>query len=238
MKSKETIHIAYPHGGEVDAYFAHGMMQLIKLYPDRISSFNNVLGLGLLAKSRNIIVKTFLDQSSEDWLLMIDSDEYLAPEAFEKLVEAADKDKYPFICGLYFGLDQTNHTYIKPVPLIFKMTDRGVEPYFDYPRNEIVEIYAAGTGAMLIHRSVLEKMREAYGEVYGEDWCWFQDGPLDGNKWLSEDLNFCQRAQDIDIKIFAHTGVLLPHHKPIWVMESHYMMWKAQEAVLKHNDNS
>lgn len=238
MKPKETVHIAYPHGGEVDAFFAHGMMQLIKQFPERIGSFNNVLGLGLLSKSRNIIVKTFLDQSQDDWLLMIDSDEYLSPEAFQSLLDTADKDKYPFVSGLYFALDQSNPVYIKPVPLIFIMTENGVQPYFDYPRNSVVEIYAAGTGAMLIHRSVLQKMRDAYGEIYGNDWCWFQDGPLEGNKWLSEDLSFCQRAQDLGVKMVAHTGALLPHHKMTWIMESHYMMWKAQEAVKKHNDNS
>jgi len=233
MKPNETIHIAYPHGGEVDAFFAHGMMQLIKQYPERIGSFNNVLGLGLLSKSRNIIVKTFLDQFEDDWLLMIDSDQYLSQDAFEKLVEAADAESTPFVTGLYFGLDQSNPVHIKPIPLIFIMTKEGVQPYFEYPRNEVIEIYAAGTGIMLIHRSVLEKMRRVYGELYGENWCWFQDGPLEGNNWLSEDLNFCQRAQDIGIRIYAHTGALVPHHKKAWIMESHYYLWKAQQSHLK-----
>lgn len=213
--------------------FAHGLLQLLQQYPDRIKSFNNVLGLGLLAKSRNIIVKTFLDESKEDWLLMLDSDEYLPVDAFEKLVETADKENYPFVCGLYFGLDQQNPVHIKPTPLIFIMTEKGVQPYFEYPRNKVVDIYAAGTGCMLIHRSVLEIMRDAYGESYGKDWCWFQDGPLEGNKWLSEDLVFCQRVQDLGIRMVAHTGAILPHHKLAWIMESHYMVWKAQQIHIK-----
>lgn len=228
MKSKETVHIAYPHSGEVDAFFAHGMMQLCKTYPNQIGSFNNVLGLGLLSKSRNIIVQTFLDNTTDDWLLMIDSDEYLSPENFQKLIDTADKDQLPFVCGLYFAANHPTPSELQPVPLIFVMTEEGVQPYFDYPRDTVVEIYAAGTGCMLIHRSVLEKMRKRYSE-YGPDWCWFQDGPLYPNRWLSEDLTFCDRVQNLGIKMVAHTGVVLPHHKTMWVMESHYLAWKASQ---------
>lgn len=224
MEKNETVHISYPHGGEVDAMFAHGMMVLLREKGERIGSFNNVLGLGLLAKSRNIIVKHFLEQTTDDWILMIDSDEFLSSDNFQKLVDTADKDERPFVSGLYFAAWQPTPDKVTPMPLIFVVDpENGVQPYFQYPRNTVVDIYAAGTGCMLIHRSVLEQMREVYGDDYGRDWCWFQDGPIEDNKWLSEDLMFCLRLQSMGVRMVAHTGAVLPHHKLTWLMESHYL---------------
>lgn len=223
MEKDETIHITWCHSGEVDALFAHSMMTIIQKMPERIGSFNNIQGLGLLSKSRNIAIKHFLDNTEDDWVFLVDADEYIGLPEFKTLIDAAERDERPFMSGLYFAANFTTPELLQAIPLIFIMTDNGVQPYFDYPRNEIVEIYAAGTGAMLIHRSVLEYMREYGAETFGEDWCWFQDGPLEGNKWLSEDLTFCGRLQHLGIPMYAHTGAIFPHHKRFWLMESHFL---------------
>ncbi len=224
MEPTERIHIAWVHAGEVDAMFAYSIMQLIKAMPHKIGSINCIQGLGLLAKSRNMVVKHFLDNTDEDWIFMVDADEYIGLGEFMLLLENADADTKPFISGLYFAANSQNPISIDPVPLIFinKGAPEGVQPYFDYPDNQLVKIYAAGTGAMLIHRSVLEYMREAGKETYGEDWCWFQDGPLSGNRWLSEDLTFCARVQELGIPMYAHTGAIFPHHKQIWITAETY----------------
>lgn len=224
MKKNETIHITWCHAGEVDAFFAHSIMTIIQKMPNRIGSFNNILGLGLLSKSRNMAIKHFLDNTTDDWVFLVDADEYIGIPEFKLLIDAADADERPFMCGLYFAANFTKPDLLQAIPLIFELTEEnGVQPYFDYPRNEIVEIYAAGTGAMLIHRSVLEYMREYGKEVYGKDWAWFQDGPLEENRWLSEDLTFCGRVQHLGIPMYAHTGAIFPHHKKFWLMESHFL---------------
>lgn len=231
MQDNETICITWCHHGEVDAYFAHSIMDIIKQYPTRVGSFHSVQGLGLLAKSRNMQVKHFLEETTDDWLFIVDADEYINVDGFEKLVNSADRDEYPFVCGLYFSGTVPEPGTLEPVPLIFVKHDLpiGVQPFFDYPKNSLVEIYAAGTGAMLIHRSVLEEVRKGYSKHFGKDWAWFQDGPIGDNKWLSEDLTFCERVQSLNIRMVAHTGAVFGHHKPFWVMESNYDTWLAEQ---------
>jgi (2R)-3-sulfolactate dehydrogenase (NADP+) len=49
------------------------------------------------------VVKTFLEETDADWLLMIDSDERLSIDAWHKLIDAAhDKDR-PIVSGLVFA---------------------------------------------------------------------------------------------------------------------------------------
>lgn len=226
----ETVHISWCHHGQVDNYFASSIMDIMKFFPTYMGSHNSVQGVGLLSRSRNLMVKHFLDNTEEDWMLMVDSDQYITIDAFAKLVNTADKDEFPFVSGLYFAANWKTPVELEPVPLIFKVADDGVQPMLDYPKDSVVDVYAAGTGCLLIHRSVFEKMREQFGETYGNDWAWFLDGPIGDDKWLSEDLAFCDRVNQAGIKIVAHTGAVTPHHKQMWLMEDHFDAWiKAQE---------
>ena len=221
----EKVHIAFVHADIVDAQFCFSMMDLCLKFTQRIGSINCFNGLGLLAKSRNVAVKNFLDNTTDDWLFFTDTDQFITLQAFDKLLMSIDKDKYPFVSALVFAGFRDGHE-LKPVPAIFKMTeDMGMQPYYDYPQDSLIEVFACGTGCFIIHRSVLEKLREDGTEQFGADWCWFQDGPIQGNMWLSEDLMFCYRAQSSGIKIHANTGALIPHKKEHWVTERDYSAW-------------
>ena len=230
MKAKETVAIGWCHAGEMDTEFGLSIMQIIRDNPKRVGSFYCVEGLGLLAKSRNIMVKHFLDNTTDDWLLMLDCDERISSDTFALLCATADSLERPILAGLYFaalweGLN------LRPVPLIFKADqENGLQPWDKYPENEVVEIAAAGTGALLMHRSALQKLRDIAGEE-AKDWAWFQDGPIGGNKWLSEDLMFCSKLGAAGIKMHAHTGAVLQHHKRLWLDEPHYKMWSANNEA-------
>lgn len=230
--NEETVHISWCHHGQIDNYFAVSIMDIIKMFPTHINSYNSIQGLGLLSKSRNMAVKHFLDETEDDWMFMVDSDEYITIDAFAKIVNTADKDEFPFVSGLYFAANWTSPTDLEPIPLIFELTkENGVQPFFAYPKDEVVEIFAAGTGCLFIHRSVLEKMREKFSESHGDNWAWFMDGPIGDGKWLSEDLTFCDRAQATGIKMVAHTGAVVPHRKTMWLMESHYENWLSDQDL-------
>jgi hypothetical protein len=226
MKAKDTVAIGWCHTHTVDTEFALSIMQIIREKDKRVGSFFCVEGTGLLAKSRNIMVKHFLDNTEDDWLLMLDCDERISVPTFDLLCATADSTERPIVAGLYFAAlwDGPN---LRPVPLIFTNTEtNGLQPWDNYPQNEVVEIAAAGTGALLMHRSALQKLREIAGPEL-HDWAWFQDGPIGGNKWLSEDLMFCSKLGAAGIKMHAHTGAVLQHHKLLWLDEVHYTSWAA-----------
>ena len=224
MKAKDTVAIAWCHAGEIDTEFGLSIMQIIRQQPKRVGSFYCVEGLGLLAKSRNIMVKHFLDNTEDDWLLMLDSDERFTAETFSLLCATADETERPIVAGLYFAALWEGPN-LRPVPLIFTADEeKGLQPWDGYPRDSVVQIAAAGTGALLMHRSALTKLRELAGEG-AKDWAWFQDGPIGNNKWLSEDLMFCSKLTQAGIPIHAHTGAVLQHHKSIWIDEAHYLGW-------------
>jgi len=224
MKAKDTVAIGWCHAGEVDTEFALSMMQIVRDNPKRVGTFFCVEGLGLLAKSRNIMVAHFLDKTKDDWLLMLDSDERLSSDAFSLWCATADQIERPVVAGLYFAALWEGPS-LRPVPLIFKLDEQGgLQPWDNYPENEVIQIYAAGTGALLMHRSALQKLRDSVDEGL-KDWCWFQDGPIGDNKWLSEDLMFCSKLTNAGIPMHAHTGVVLQHHKPMWLDVPHYRAW-------------
>ena len=226
MKSAHKVSIGSCDPGTVNGAFAYRLIQLAQARSARLGPFVRVKGSGLLSKQRNRVVKQFLDGTKSDWLLLIDSDEQLTLEAFDKLLETAHDKERPVVAGLVFaGFGIEGAPYPKPVPAIFQDAPEGFLPLYKYDKNSVFEIDAAGTGCLLIHRSVLEKMRETADKNQGTDWCWFWDGPVDGN-WIGEDLLFCRRIRALGFPIYVNTGAILPHQKSYWLEERHHQLWK------------
>jgi hypothetical protein len=122
------------------------------------------------------------------------------------------------MAGLYFGTRPAGLLPM-PIPHLYRHADdgtAGVIPIMDYPVDEIIEVDAAGTGALLIHRSVLEAIQAEADEHEGPDWCWFRDLPV-GGEWLGEDLYFCRRIKSLGFPIHAHTGAVLAHRRRYWL---------------------
>lgn len=226
MKIAHKISIGACDPGTVNAAWAYRMLQLSQSRSDKLGPFVRIKGSGLLSKMRNRVVKAFLENTTSDWLLMIDTDEQLTVEAFDILVKAAHDIERPVVSGLVFAaFDAHKHPYPKPVPAIFQEVPEGFLPLFKYDRNRLFQIDACGTGCVLIHRSVLEKMREHADPNQGQDWCWFWDGPINGD-WISEDLLFSRRIRQLGFPIYVHTGAVLPHQKSYWLSEEHHLSWK------------
>jgi hypothetical protein len=225
MRSRETVCIAIPHDGSIDAQMTLDLVTLMRERKTRIDSLQLVQGVGLLARTRNIIVKNFLDDSKADWLLMVDSDQSLPVKAFDLLIETANKDDRPVLAGLVFAAFYENEI-LRPVPAIYSMSAEGsMIPIDDYPKDQLFQIDGAGTGCILVHRDVLEAIRAKANPNQGTDWCWFFDGALDG-RWFSEDLLFCRKINALGFPIFVHTGAILGHHKQFWLDERQHDQWK------------
>ena len=210
------------NNGTIDALLA---MDLIHVAREKNGHFDHMVqvgNVGLTTRSRNVVVKTFLETTDADWLLMIDSDERLSLDAWHKLIDAAhDKDR-PIVSGLVFAAFFDDHDGLRPVPTIYRMdSEKGLEAIDAYPINEIIEVDAVGTGCLLIHRSVLLDMQKQATPNQGQNWAWFVEGAIDGT-YFGEDLLFSKRLKSMGYTIHAHTGAILPHHKQFWLDERHH----------------
>ena len=210
------------NNGTIDALLA---MDLIHIAREKDGHFDHMVqvgNVGLTTRSRNVVVKTFLETTNANWLLMIDSDERLSLDTWHKLIDSAhDKDR-PIVSGLVFAAFFDGEDALRPVPTIYLMdSERGLQPIDGYPENQLIEVDAVGTGCILIHRSVLLEMQKQATPNQGKNWAWFVEGAIDGT-YFGEDLLFSKRLKSMGYKIFAHTGAILPHHNQFWLDERHH----------------
>jgi hypothetical protein len=210
------------NNGTIDALLA---MDLIHIAREKDGHFDHMVqvgNVGLTTRSRNVVVKTFLETTNANWLLMIDSDERLSLDTWHKLIDAAhDKDR-PIVSGLVFAAFFDGDDALRPVPTIYTMDlEKGLQPIDSYPENQLIEVDAVGTGCILIHRSVLLEMQKQATPNQGKNWAWFVEGAIDGT-YFGEDLLFSKRLKSMGYKIHAHTGAILPHHKQFWLDERHH----------------
>jgi len=222
MRAKDRVCIGMVNNGTIDALLA---MDLIHIAREKDGHFDHMVqvgNVGLTTRSRNVVVKTFLETTNANWLLMIDSDERLSLDTWHKLIDAAhDKDR-PIVSGLVFAAFFDGDDALRPVPTIYTMDlEKGLQPIDGYPENQLIEVDAVGTGCILIHRSVLLEMQKQATLNQGKNWAWFVEGAIDGT-YFGEDLLFSKRLKSMGYKIHAHTGAILPHHKQFWLDERHH----------------
>lgn len=228
MKTGHTVSIGVCDPGIVTGEFMARIFQLVATRNARLGPLVRVRGSGLLSKMRNKVVKSFLEQTESDWLLMIDTDEQLSVPVFDLLCDTAHDKERPVVSGLVFAaMDAATNVYPKPMPAIFQDTAAGFIPLDKYDKNAIFQVEAVGTGCLLVHRSVLEKMRETADPHQGKDWCWFWDGPVNGT-WTGEDLLFSRRVRSLGFPIYVNTAAILPHQKSYWLDERHHDKWQAE----------
>lgn len=227
MKVRDRIVIGWLDPGTVDTEWCLSMMDIYQKRASNLYGLVRVGCSGLLSKNRNQVVKQFLDDTPAEWLFMIDTDERISLEAYDKLIASVHDVDRPFVAGLYFGAWKGN-LYPTPVPLIFADhpgENVTFDSIHDYPKDQIIEVASAGTGCMLVHRKVFEAIRAGVPE-HEKSWGWFRDGPIPGDNWLSEDHYFCLKAREAGFKVHAHTGVILDHHKQFWLGAEHHASYR------------
>ena len=103
-----------------------------------------------------------------------------------------------------------------PLTTLFAHDDDTVtQVLLDWPEGSVCEVAATGTGCLMVHRSVLEEMREKSGSAKN---AWFGFDVVNsrtGKEWaLGEDISFCLRVQELtDHKVYVDTTAHVGHHK-------------------------
>lgn len=219
-----SVAVAYLHPNKVSHSFMDSMLRVISheqatenRLKDRIPVY---AGPDSMDASRNLAAATFLDHSEAEWLWFVDTDMGFPGDALARLVNSAHPVDRRITAGMYFtpadavddGIGGVNYT-TEPVVYGWGETEdgEGLRVLADWPENAVFQVAAIGTGFMLIHRSLLEEIREAEGDV------WFNHMRYANGKRLSEDLSFCLRSHKYGSFPYVDTGIPLSHHKEVWI---------------------
>lgn len=227
--------IGYCHGENVRASF-HETVVLLLIHDMR--NDHRIVGGGgrsseyssaNVSNARNSIVKRFLDNSTAEWLFMVDTDMSFPPETLDMLLAEAYRHGVPIVGGLCFG---QNAGALFPTmyriggdaerPRMFRVTE-WTESVEENPTHPLYPVTATGAACLLVHRSVFERMREVFPEPYP----FFREEILGEPPWgtgepgsgvpLGEDITFCMRAQSLGFPVFVHLGTEVGHDKS-WIL--------------------
>lgn len=181
---------------------------------------------GALVEDRNWITAQFLDQTTHEWVFMIDTDMGFAPDTIDRLLEAADPVERPVVGGLCFAFQDVRHDGMggmrrAPVPTLYKLAKRDdgrvvFDNFQNYPRETLVQVAGTGAACLLVHRTALETLRAQYGDI------WFDQIRDKSGALVGEDLAFCGRLGAAGIPIHVHTGVKTTHHKELYLSAEDY----------------
>ena len=200
--------IATPcYGGQVTAHYARSMIQLSEALQEFgiYWEYDQLWNESLIQRARNAHAQAFLE-SDHDFLFFIDADIEFEVDHFTMLWNMMHEDDCDVAVGCY------------------KMKKVGA-PYAAWVDGELVtdlnqftgpfDVDYAGTGFMMIRRSILEQLRDdnpewVHEEGDGERTAFFQC-PLEDGIQLSEDYFFCKRVKEAGGTILMHPECKLTH---------------------------
>lgn len=216
LKGKSVMLATPMYGGLGNTLFFSSVLQLQDQLHHRGIRFEHcfMANESLIDRARNGLVYEFLTKSKSDYLLFIDADIQFRPEdilammSYEKDIICAPYPKkhinWPvIIAAIKEGIDD--------VETIERLVGEYVfTPLEPKPKiEEIIKVSEAGTGMMLIHRSVFGILKEKFPENYyvsddsrdvlannkKEMHAFFRTALVD-NRYLSEDYYFCHKWRE------------------------------------------
>lgn len=210
-KSKGSITIAWCDNGMVDGKFAEGMVALALQAPaNNIQITHSVRVAGnQIGRQRQSLFDYWADQVKSDWILWVDSDIVVDAGIVNELLEAADANKRPIVSGVYFISKESEGTLGNPMPALFTEIDETtIRHLHPLPVDELVQIDSAGMGLVLMHKSIVPKLRAAFPNQ-----SLFAEIENLGDKYVGEDIVFFQKVKKAGIPVFAWTGAIVKHMK-------------------------
>jgi hypothetical protein len=217
--TQDTVSIAWCDNGNVDGKFMHGVMNVVTesgvTFASTIRSGGNQI-----ARQREHVIRYWYEQNKSEWLLWVDSDVVISPEKFLRLWNKKDKDKHPIITGVYFTSKNPEEPLMVPEPTVYEFVDGGetigIKPIHPLPKDQFIQVSAAGMGFVLMHRSVVEKIVEA---VPGA--AMFMEAGTE-KTFIGEDIYFFALCGKAGVEVWCDTGATVPHIKRFSFDEHYY----------------
>lgn len=223
MKAGDRIAVSYLHPAEtLVPHFVRSLAAVRDTSHRLVAEFGLPAGANIV-NARNAQVRWFLDHTQADWLWIVDSDMQFPEETLERLCAQAHDTDRPIVGGLCFAVvtDPTSGQEY-PAPTLYLLSDTPGEllRLWDWPQS-LCEVDATGAACLLVHRSVLEAMRE----THEAPWHWFREHAVDG-KPVSEDITFCLRARSLGYSVWVDTTVHIDHMKLLPVNAGMYGLFR------------
>lgn len=217
----EKIAIGFHSFGTCTTSFATSLAGVLRYSGNMISNIIHMPS-PYVVEARNKIVYQFLKQTKSKYLLMIDVDEQFPEDAVQQTYFASKVSNADIMFGCYALGDFRPSIFGPPAP-----DNTGGLPTIleNLQYGKIYEIYAGGTGWLMITREACEKIAAANE---GRHWKWF-DHDIEGvgsdyqgtelfkeeNRTvrIGEDFSFSKRAREAGYKIYGTTLPLIIHDK-------------------------
>lgn len=185
--------IAVPCMDTMPTLFATSLLMMDKM-PETEMAFSVS---SLVYDARNTIADSAV-KNNFDRILWLDSDMKFDRDLMKRLAQRMDEG-YPFVTGVYC-MRKEPHTavvykHIEPGkdPTPFTQAELGVE-------NGVIEIAACGFGCVMMDVRILHNMKMLR-----------TDYPFSPYLGLGEDLSFCKRMTEMNVKMFCDTSIRLGH---------------------------
>lgn len=188
--------VAVPCMDMVQTSFMKSLFQLVSVGETQISFRVS----SLIYDSRNSLAGEAL-RNGYDRIMFLDSDMAFKPDILVKLSKDMDEGR-DFVGGLFFRR--------KPpfTPVIYKnleykcegiKPEMKLEPYLDYPQDDIFEIEGSGFGAVLMTTDLINRVGEKFGYPFS---------PMLG---FGEDISFCWRVKQLGVPMYCDSRIKVGH---------------------------
>lgn len=174
-----------------------------------------------IASVRNAIVRQ-AQENGVTHLLMMDTDQTYEPNIIGNLLGDMVKNDIMVLGG------RVHRRYPPYDPILYKL-DKELNKYYlvddkEWSQNELVEVEATGGGCLLINMELFDKI----------EYPWFKEVPAeesDTGTVIGEDIYFCKKVREKEIKIFVNTKVKIGHLGLMEVNEHFYFLNKMLDEM-------
>jgi len=226
----DTVAIGWCDNGTTDGKFTEGLTTAILTGPVNGMFINTSIRVqgNQIGRQREVLFNHWADKVKTDWLLWVDSDIVLSAEAMHKLWQAADKINRPVVSGVYFISKENEGTLMRPFPVLFNdISDYQIQYIHPLPENQIIKIDNAGFGFVLMHKSIIPKLRETHPNKA----MFTETGDGEDDHFIGEDIVFFRRMKAAGIPLHAHTGALVKHIKRFSLDFDYYALYWSHEHL-------
>lgn len=177
--------------------------------------------------NRNKMVKNFLEDEDNKWMLMVDSD-VVPPRDVLSMVEHG-KPVVSAVCTIKKGRGS-------PLPTVMQLNEDGttyqnvpLTEYYEKIRDDgLLQVEGAGTGCILVRRDVLENMQPPWFKFLYDEY---------GLLKLGEDFYFSRKVmENSDYDMYVDTTQVCGHHKKVDLTEYAETVAEVKRRCLKKKE--